>query len=272
MERVLEVDQVVLAGLARIGDAGLADRDAVGQPGRLDGGPRPRDGVRLELDADQLELGEALGHRHQPASAAAVDVGDAAAPRQVGDELGQLGERLLEEDRDVLRGQALDRQPVAIRPVADGLAGPEEVDHAAPVERGDRGMDELAAQELRALGVEQDRRNVAVDRQATVLERDQVMGIGGPGPRLDGDRLAAGLRGQLRGGQPVGAGGAQAREQAELDAEVHQPRAVEAAQARDQVVESIVMRHPGRIVAWRASPAARAGYRSGTDGIACNGR
>ena len=87
-----------------------------------------------------------------------------------------------------------------------------------------------------------------------------------------GGRLAAGLRGQLRGGQPTGAAGAKAREQSELDAEVHQPRAVEPAQAGDQVVESVVKRHPGRIVAWRASPAARAGYRNGTDGIGCNGR
>ena len=40
-------------------------------------------------------------------------------PRQVGDELRQLGQRLLEEDRDVLDGQPLDRRAIAIRPLRD---------------------------------------------------------------------------------------------------------------------------------------------------------
>ena len=102
VERVLEVGQVVLAGLAgRLGPA-LADRDPVGQPGRLDLGPRPGDGIRLEFDADELERREAPGHRDEPAAATAVDVDDAAASRQVRDELGERGQRLLEEDRDVL--------------------------------------------------------------------------------------------------------------------------------------------------------------------------
>ena len=52
---------------------------------------------------------EPAGHRDEPAAAAAVDVHDPPTPRQVRDELGERREGLLEEDRDVLRGQALDR-------------------------------------------------------------------------------------------------------------------------------------------------------------------
>ena len=61
MERVLEVGQVVLAGLAGRLGAALADRDPVGQPGRLDLGPRPGDRIRLEFDADQLERAGSAG-------------------------------------------------------------------------------------------------------------------------------------------------------------------------------------------------------------------
>ena len=117
----------------------LADRDPVGQPGRLDLGPRPGDRIRLELDADELERREAPRHRDEPSTATAVDVDDASAPRQVGDELRQLGQRLLEEDRDVLaRSAARWRPGSGPGRSRDRLAGPEEVDHPAPVERGDR--------------------------------------------------------------------------------------------------------------------------------------
>ena len=89
VERVLEVGQVEVAGLAGRLALALADRDPVGQPGRLDVRAGAGDGIGLELDADELELREAPGHRDEPAAAAAVDVDDAPAPRQVRDQLRQ---------------------------------------------------------------------------------------------------------------------------------------------------------------------------------------
>ncbi len=183
MERVLEVGEVVFADLARVRDARLADGDPVGQPGFADVGPGTGDRILLEFDADELEGREAPGHRDQPAPAAAVDVDDPSAARQVGDELRQLGERLLEEDGDVLGGQALDRGAVAVGPVADRLARPEEVDHAAPIERGDGGVDELAAEEFGPARIEQDDGHVVVDGQTSVLERRRGRARRPPMPR-----------------------------------------------------------------------------------------
>ena len=65
-----------------------------------------------------------------------MDVDDAPAASKVGDQLWQLGEDLLEEDRDVLDRQAFDRLAVAVRSLGDGLAGPEELQHPAPIQRG----------------------------------------------------------------------------------------------------------------------------------------
>ena len=52
-------------------------------------------------------------------------------------------------------------------------------------------MDELAAEELGPAVVEQDDRDVVVDREAAVLERHEVVRVGRPRPGLDGARLAA---------------------------------------------------------------------------------
>ena len=159
VERVLEVGQVVLAGLPGLVDLGLADLDPVGQPGRGDLGPRAGDRVRLEFDADELERREPPGHRDEPAAAAAVDVDDAAAARQVGDELRQRRERLLEEDRDVLRGQALDRRRGSGR-AASRIGSPVRKKSTIPPQSSEAtvGVDELAAEVLGAVLVEQDRR------------------------------------------------------------------------------------------------------------------
>ena len=61
---------------------------------------------------------EPPGHGDQPATAAAVDVDDSTPAGQVTDQLRKLGEGLLEEDRDVLDGQPLDRLSLAIRALA----------------------------------------------------------------------------------------------------------------------------------------------------------
>ena len=65
---------------------------------------------------------ESTGHRDEPASTAAVDVDDVPAAGKVGDELRQLGEDLLEEHRDVLDGQPLDRHPIPVGPFGDRAA------------------------------------------------------------------------------------------------------------------------------------------------------
>ena len=205
-------------GLGRLGLRGSSIRSV--RPSASIVGARPGDRVRLELDADELERREAARHRDEPAAAAAVDVDDPAAARQVGDELGQRGQDLLEEDRDVLAGQPLDGGPVAVRAVADRRAGPEEVGHPAPVHRGDDGVDELAAEELGALVVEQDGGDVLVDRQAAVLEGRQVVRVGRPRPGLDAPSASVPVVvGELgRASARLRPARADPREQPELDA------------------------------------------------------
>jgi RNA polymerase sigma-70 factor (ECF subfamily) len=200
-----------------------------------------------------------------------VDVHHAPAPAEVRDELRQRGERLLEEDRDVLGRQALDRDPVAVRALADGLARPEEVDHPSPVERGDRGVDELASEVLGPMVVEEDGRDLLVADEPLAIEDGQVLGIGSHGPRPDGLRVAAGRTRQRLDGEAGRAGVAERREQAQLDAEVDQPGPVEPAEAVDQVVEAVVERHRRPIVAWQT---VASGYRwdanrrpAATDGV-----
>ena len=249
MERVLEVGEVVLAGLAGLRDAGLLDRDPRGQPRRLDIRTRPHHGIGLELDPDELQVGEPPSHGDEPATAAAVDVDGTPSPGQVGNELRQRGKRFLEEDRDVLGRQAFDGDAVAVRPVADRLAGPEEVDHPAPVERGDRGVDELAAQVVRPALVQEHDGHVLIDREAVAFERDEILGVGRPAPRLDRRHVAGRPLGKSLDRQPGGAGGPQGPEQAELEPEIDEPRAMEPAEGGDQVVEALVEGHLRRIVA-----------------------
>ena len=223
VQGVLEIDQVVLAGVARLLGRPVTDRDPVGQAGGFHRSPSSRHGIGLELDTDELEVREASRHRDEPSPAAAVHVDDATAAAEVSDELGQLGERLLEEDRDVLGRQALDRHAVSVGPLADRPTRSEELDHAAPVERRDGRVNELAAEIFRPVGVEQDRRDLVMAGQAIALERREIVGISGPCPRLDGRLMALGRSGELAGSESAGTGLPERIEQAELDAEVHQP-------------------------------------------------
>ena len=110
---------------------------------------------------------------------------------------GSAGQDLLEEHRDVLAGEGLDGLAVAVGPLGIGRPGPEEVGHAAPVHRGDDRVDELAAEEIGAVVIEQDRSDVLVHHQAAVLEGRQVVGVRRPGPGLDGLGMRAGRGGQL---------------------------------------------------------------------------
>ena len=63
-----------------------------------------------------------------------MDIDHVAAMGEVGDELRQPGENLLEEDGNVLDGQAFDRHPIAIGTFGDRATGPEEVEHPVPIE------------------------------------------------------------------------------------------------------------------------------------------
>ena len=171
---------------------------------------------------------------------------------------GSSDERLLEEDRDVLGGQPLDGDAVAVRAVAHRLAGPEEVGHPAPVERGDRRVHELAAQVFGAELVEEDHRDVLVDRSGgrPRASRGRARRPPRPTPRppAGGCPVAAA---SSAGVIPAEPGFAEPGEQAQLDAEVDEPRAVEAAEAGDQVVESVVEGHRRPIVAcWNAAMGA----------------
>ena len=93
--------------------------------------------------------------------------------------------------------------------------------------------------------------------EPVVLERRQVVRVDGPRPGLDRLRLCARGRGELRGRHPSEPASRSACEQAQLEAEVDEPRAVEAAEARDEVVESFVEGHRRPIVACgNAAPGA----------------
>ena len=67
----------------------------------------------------------------------------------------------------------------------------------APVERCDRGMDELAAEVFGPVVVDEDGRDVLVGDEAVALERHEVLGVGSDGPRPDG--LRAGSRSRSQG-------------------------------------------------------------------------
>ncbi len=185
VQGVLEVGQIEVGVLGLAGRRHLADLDALAQALGGDGRPGSGDGVRLGLDPDELELREAPGHGHQPAATAAVDIDHLAAPGQVRHQLGQRRQGLLEEDRDVLAGEPLDGHPVAIRSLGQRPPGPEEVGHGAPVHGCRHGMDELATQVVRPVGVEQDLGHGRLPDQAAILVGQQVMGVGGPRPGLD---------------------------------------------------------------------------------------
>ncbi len=128
MERVLEVGEVDLAGVAHGRDIALLDRDR-GPPGGLrHGRPCAHDRIRLELDADEEVPGKrrAMATSQRPPPQWTSTTGTrGAGPHQ----LRQRRQHLLEEDRDVLERQALDGDAVAIGAVRQGSTGPEEVRH-----------------------------------------------------------------------------------------------------------------------------------------------
>jgi len=110
-------------------------------------------------------------------------------------------------------------------------------------------MDELAAQEIGTVVVQQHRGDVVLHAEPAVLVRRQVVRIGRPRPRIDGDRRRAARHREFGGRQAGPARGTEMGEQAQLDAKVDQPGPMEPAEAPDQVVEAVVVAH-APIVAW----------------------
>jgi len=219
---------------------------------------RPGDRVGLELDPDEIGLGEAPRDGDQPAATTAGDVENPTAAGQRRRELRDLGQALLEEHGDVLDGDRLDRAVEARRAFRDRAAGPEELGQALVVEAGDDGDDELATEILGMGVVEENRRDVVRDRHARAVEAEEVAGVRGPDPVRDRLALAAGSRGEGVGLDPVTTGGPDALEQSELQPEVDHPAAVEPADRGRKFLESIVSAHLGIV----ASPR---GGRSGVE-------
>ena len=111
------------------------------------------------------------------------------------------------------------------------------------------GVHELAAKVFGAELVEEDHRDVLVDVEPVAFEGGQVVRVHGPRPRLDRRLVGARGCGKLAGCHPLRARFAQPGEEAQLEAEVDEPGAVETAEARDEVVESVVEGHRRPIVA-----------------------
>ena len=176
-----------------------------------------------------------------------MDVDDHRAILEIDDELRQRRQHLLEEHGDVLDREALDRHPVAVRAPAERLAGAEDVGQAREVEAADGGMQELAAQVLGPVGVEEHPGHVVEQHDPVAGELDQVVDVGAPRPPPDELRLGARLLGERRRRETLGTRGAQPLEEAELEPHEHEPGAVEAAEAHHELVESVVQAH-GRIV------------------------
>ena len=188
---------------------------------------------------------EPAGHRDQPAAAAAVDVEDARPGREVRHELREPraappGRTPRCPGRSGARwrpGSGPGRGAVG-RPVRNGLR------QVPEVEASRRRELELAAEVLRAVRVEQDRGDVGGERHAVVGQLHEVVrgGAPRPAPRRRRATSACGARARRSSG-PMAPASAQLGEQPELQADRHVPRPIEAAEARDEVLEAVVELH-----------------------------
>ena len=260
VERVLEVREVVLArvdpGRWPAPGGSRSDRRAL-RPRWSPGHGRPN---RLRT---RRRPARARGNRRAMATSqrppAAMDVDDPAAARQVGGELRQRGEHLLEEDRDVLAGQALDRLrdsgPAARRwacPVRKKSTIPPQSIEATtawtncPPRKSARSSSSRISATSSSM------------RQAAVVEA--ARGRGRRRPRTRRPRPPAPVAVALASSSGVMPASPAARmrgEQPQLDAEVDQPRTVETTETGDEVVEAVLVAHR-RIVAWASwRPASR---------------
>ena len=195
---------------------------------------------------------------------------------QLGDELRDRGQRLLEEHRDVLDRQPLDGDPIAVRPIGHRHPGPERTRAArrSPAPRSPRartGRRGTPAGRCRA-GPRRHPRAASPDR------RPRRPGHAHRRPTPSRRRPSAGspcAAASSSAVRPVGAGVADGAEQPELQPDVDEPRAVEPAEAaaRSSKRSSIDI---GGIVTCdrpdRAAASAAATARSATHRARCNGR
>ena len=265
MERVLEIGEVELSRIAAVvGRARLADlmRSAARPPRpspALARPNRPRTRRRPARCAGKRRA-IAISQRPPPQWTSTT-----RPPRaEVGDELRQRRERLLEEDRDVLGRQPLDGDPVAVGALADRLAGPEEVGHPAPVERcrprhGRTGRRGTRAGRRRAGSTATSSSN----DEPVAVELHEVVGVG---PHAHAGRLGRvpGRGRELAAVEPARARLAERREQAELEARGRRATCGRTRQGWRPARRSGRRGASRRIVAC-GSPG-RPGYRIGPDG------
>ena len=121
----------------------------------------------------------------------------------------------------------------------------EELHKPLVVKAGHDGRDNLAAEEFRAIVVEQDGGKVFLEGRPTAIEIDQLVGVGGAQPGGRRLRLAFRRRSESVGRESVSARGPQLDEIAQLEPEICDPAAIEAADRCCELVESLVNAHPG---------------------------
>ena len=242
------------------------------RPGLADVAHRAGDRVGLELDADELRRREAPSDRDQPLAAAARDVEHAAAAAQGRRQVRQLRQALLEEHRDVLDRDRLDRPVEARRPLVDRPAGPEELRQPGVVQARHDRDDELAAEVLRVGVVEEDRRRRRPRAGRSVaVQLDQVAGVGRPEPGPDRLGPAAGApAAEARSAMPGGTGFVDPARTARAPARGRSPSSGRSRRRGGELLEPILATHRRRIVASVDTPkmpnAAPAGTAFGVQG------
>ena len=256
VERVLEVGEVVLAGAARFGDAGVADGRS-GRPGRP---PRPWPRARAtESASNSTPTSSSAGKRRAMAMSQRPPPQWTSTTRPPRDRSAtSCGSAARASWKKTAMSWAVSRSiaiAVAIGPVADRLAGPEEVEHRRPSRarrprrgrtdrRGTRSGSRRAGSTATSSSMVR-RSSSRVTRSCASAAQAQASTACGWQPARPARSI---------GRQAVATRPPDVSEEPEFDPEVDEPRAVEPAEAGDQVVESIVEGHRRPIVAWRQAP------------------
>jgi hypothetical protein len=244
VERVLAVDEVELVAVGHGSRVERNDLDPLREASLGHVLHRSRDRVGLELDADEPAGRIALGHRQEPAPATTGDVQDTSTRSQPLPDLLQAGQALVEEERDVLHGDALDGPVVARGALGDRAAGPEELGQVGVVQGRIDAAHELAAQIVGRVLVEQDLGEGRSDREAKrLLGRDELndaVGVGATQPEVRRGRMDRGRPRELIGGDAACPCLGHGTHELQLDAEREEPAAVEPDEALDELVEVLV--------------------------------
>ena len=200
VEGVLEVGEVERGPVGRaaaVDRRAVADLDPVGEPGRRDvalapGRPNPARTRRPTSSSAGNRRAIAISQRPPPQWMSTT-----RPPRdRLGDELRQRGQRLLEEDRDVLDASGA-RSTAGSGRVASrtGTPRPEEVEHPGPVERGDHARGRTGRRGTP--GARRRAGSSAVSSSSTSRspsELGQLVGVGGRDPGRRSAAVAAASR------------------------------------------------------------------------------